>query len=226
MSAVDLAVLAALPAELAPLTERLGPPARQAAGVEVYEGRIGGLTVAAAVGGVGKVAAARAAGVLTHARPRHGLLVVGVCGGLSPNQSVGTLVHCTRAVQIDLVLPWNTDAEPDPGLRALWEQVAPGAAGPFLTADRAAITPWRRLARRARYGRGGAITDMETAAAAWVAQSAGVPWAALRAVSDTQGLGALRSFKRHFPVQAPRAATTVLELAAALEAATSERVPS
>lgn len=216
MSNADLAVLAALPAELAPLTDRFGPPVSSRAGTELFEGSVHGLRIRAAVGGVGKVAAARAAAVLIEPAPRLGLLVVGVCGGLAPNQSVGTLVHCSRAAQIDLKLPWDTDAVPDPGLLAAWRGVVEGPQGPFLTADRAAITPWRRLARRARYGQGGAVTDMETAAAAWVAQSAGVPWAALRAVSDTQGLGALRSFKRHFPQQAPRAAASVLDLAEVL----------
>lgn len=213
MPTVDLAVLAALPAELAPVLERLGGSARRIAGVEVHTGELGGARVRAAVGGVGKVAAARAAAVLIDPAPRFGLFVVGVCGGLSPNQRVGTLVHCSHAFQIDLFLPWPTDAEPDPGLAAAWQAVAPGPRVRYLTADRAAITPWRRLARRARYGRGAAIADMETAAAAWVARDAGVPWAALRAISDTQGLRSLRSFQRHFPHQAPRAAATLPTLA-------------
>lgn len=226
MPTVDLAVLAALPAELAPVLEALGGPVRRSAGIEVHEGVLGGGRVRAAVGGVGKVAAARAAAVLLDPAPRFGLVVVGVCGGLAANQRIGTLVHCGHAVQADLFLPWATDADPDPELLGAWEAVAPGPRVGFLTADRAAMTPWRRLARLARYGRGAAIADMETAAAAWVASSAGIPWAALRAVTDTQGLGFGRDFQRHFALQAPRAAATLPDLVQRLVAsAPTEAAP-
>jgi nucleoside phosphorylase len=56
---------------------------------------------------------------------------------------------------------------------------------------------------------------METAAAAVVAARAGVPWAALRAVSDGAGLLGGREFRKNFPIQAGRAAATVQALCAA-----------
>lgn len=215
MTSVDLTVLAALGQELAPLTALLRPAGR-VRGVEMWEGEIGGCHVRAAVGGVGKVAAARAAALLTDPAPRFGLVITGVCGGLSPSQKVGTLVHCAEASQIDLHLPFSTDVRPDPTLLAAWRRAVPGPTARFLTADRAAITPWRRLARRLRFGPGACVVDMETAAAGWVAQSLRVPWGALRSLSDTQGLRAMSGFRRHFHVQAPRAAATVPALLAEL----------
>ena len=81
-------------------------------------------------------------------------------------------------------------------------------AGWFLTADRPVLSLWRRL-RLARAFAGPAVADMETAAVAAVASAAGVPWAALRAVTDgATGLGAA-SFQLHYPRQAGRAADTV-----------------
>ena len=93
-----------------------------------------------------------------------------------------------------------------------------GPEGWFLTADRPVINPWRRL-RLARAFAGPCVADMETAAAAAVAARAGVPWAALRAVTDVPGwtgpVGS-GSFRKHFPTQAGRAADSVPDLLAAL----------
>ncbi|QDU84871.1 5'-methylthioadenosine/S-adenosylhomocysteine nucleosidase [Planctomycetes bacterium Pla163] len=220
MTSVDLTVLAALGQELAPLSAQLRSAGR-VRGMETFEGEISGCLVRAAVGGVGKVAAARAAALLIDPAPRFGLVVIGVCGGLSLRQKVGTLVHCAEARQIDLHLPWPTDVQPDPELLAAWRRAVPGPSARFLTADRAAITPWRRLARQVRFGPGACVVDMETAAAGWVAQSSGVPWGALRSLSDTQGLGAMGGFRRHFHAQAPRAAATIPTLLAELLGTTS-----
>jgi nucleoside phosphorylase len=70
------------------------------------------------------------------------------------------------------------------------------------------ITPWRRL-RLARAFAGPCAADMETAAVARVAHAAGVPWAALRAVTDGAGLTTGAEFARHYPTLGGRAADTV-----------------
>jgi nucleoside phosphorylase len=57
---------------------------------------------------------------------------------------------------------------------------------------------------------------METAAVAVVARAAGLPWAALRAVTDGASWLGPAAFRRHYPTQAGRAADT---LAALLERA-------
>ncbi|MEZ5977084.1 MAG: hypothetical protein R3F34_02565 [Planctomycetota bacterium] len=215
MKPVDLAVLCALSQELGPLADRLAVTVRRA-DLEILEGNVAGLEIRAVVGGVGKVAAARAASWLVEPSPRLGLVVVGVCGGLAANQPIGSLVHCSEAVQCDLHLPGRGRVAADADLGELWRRVAPAASARFLTADRAAMTPWRRFGRRLRHGPGDCVADMETAAAAWVAHRAGVPWAALRAVSDTQGWRRARSFAENFATQAPRAAATVVDLCGAL----------
>lgn len=214
-------MLCALPRELGGLADR---EVRRVAvaGQEVRELAIEGRTLLAAVSGVGKVAAARAATALLVAGARGGLLVVGTCGGLRRSLVPGTLVHCRTAFQADLAVREGRRLEADEGWLARWREVAPGPAGWFLTADRPVLTPWRRL-RLARAFAGPAVADMETAAAAWVASRAGVPWAALRAVTDGAGLAAAGSFARHYPVQAGRAADTVPGLLARLDPVPGER---
>lgn len=178
-------LVAALPIELGPF--RGGGTRETVAGVRLsVHGLASGHSVIAAVAGVGKVAGAHAAAVLA-ARGVRGLLVVGTCGGLEPSDEVGTLVHAARAVQWDLGVREGRDLAPDPGLAEAWARVAPGPERTFLTADRAALGQIQR-ARRARALRrsGGPtpVADMETAAVAAVAVRAGIPWAALRVVSD------------------------------------------
>ena len=56
------------------------------------------------------------------------------------------------------------------------------------------------------------VPKQYTAAVAAVADAAGVPWAALRAVTDRASGLALGAFLQHFPTQAGRAADTLEEL--------------
>jgi adenosylhomocysteine nucleosidase len=207
-------VLCALPEELGPLADL--PAERQLlAGVELRRLELAGSSTLAAVGGVGKARAAQAAAALIAAGAVRGLLVVGVAGALSQALAPGELVHCTRAVQADLAVRHDREFEPDAGLLAAWSALVPGSSGWFLTADRPVLSRWRRWRLRRAF-RGPCVADMETAAAAAVATSAGVPWAALRAVTDRATEGALLDFKKHFPAQAGRAASTVSALLAAL----------
>jgi adenosylhomocysteine nucleosidase len=213
-------LLVALPRELGPLAA--GARTLSAVrGFELLELAVrdaAGAPLLAAVAGVGKVRAARAATLLIEAGVERALLVVGVCGALRRRERVGDLVHCARAVQADLALRSEREREPDAQLAAAWREVAPGPSGWFLTADRPVLSPWRRL-RLARAYLGACVADMETAAAAWVAAEAGVPWAALRAVSDDVGFGPAHGFARNFPAQAGRAAATVPALLERLDAA-------
>ena len=180
-------------------------------GLEVHELEIDSERVLAAVAGVGKVQAARAATLLLAMLPgtaTRGMLVVGTCGGLTRGLTPGTLVHCGVAIQTDFARREGRSVESDPKLQAAWRRIAPGSVASFLTADRPVLSVWRRL-RLAKAFQGPCVADMETAAVAAVSSAAGVPWAALRAVTDkADNLGAL-AFKLHFPSQAGRAADTL-----------------
>jgi len=122
--------------------------------------------------------------------------------------ATGDVVHCKEAVQADSAVAEDRSYAADPGLLAAWRASAPGQVGWFLTADRPVLNPFRR-SRLAWAFRGVAVADMETAAVAAVAARAGVPWAAMRVVSDLAGFGAGRSFRRHFSHLAGQAADTL-----------------
>jgi len=216
-SARTFGLVCALREELGTLRERASR-AERALGLEVLELQLGEARLVLCVSGVGKVAAARAASALLGAGAREGLLVGGTCGGLKRGLVPGTLVHCTRAVQADLAVAQGREVESCAHLRRAWRRIAEGPEGWFLTSDRPVLSLWRRL-RLARAFAGPAVADMETAAVAAVASATGVPWAALRAVTDgATGLGAA-SFKLHYPRQAGRAADTVPVLLESLSGA-------
>ncbi len=187
-------------------------------GLEILEIGLGGESLLACVSGVGKVRAAQAAALLIEQGAARGLLVVGVCGGLRQSLVPGTLVHCTRAVQTDLAVRADREFESDPLLRQAWLAQVPAQQGWFLTADRPVLSLWRRL-RLSRAYLGPCVADMETAGAAAVAARAGVPWAALRAVTDRASAAAGAAFALHYPGQAGRCADTVPGLVARLAAA-------
>lgn len=199
-----LAVLCALPEELGSLRER-ALRSQHYQGLELLELEIYGWRALACAAGVGKVRAAQASALLFTAGATGGLFVVGTCGGLRNYLQPGSLVHCTRAVQVDLAVREGRDQAADPAWRQRWQAAAPGYEGWFLTADRPVLTPWRRL-RLAHAFSGPCVADMETAAAALVASRAGVPWAGLRAVTDLADPFRAGGFRKNFPLQAGRAA--------------------
>ncbi|MCK6446344.1 MAG: hypothetical protein L6Q99_08130 [Planctomycetes bacterium] len=216
-------LLCALPAELGTLGER-AVERRRVLGQEVLELEFGSARVLASVCGVGKVQATRTATVLFAAGATRGLFVVGTCGGLKQALVPGTLVHCTRAAQTDFVRLEGRETDADPELLAAWRDVAPGAAGWFLTADRPVLSLWRRL-RLARAFAGPCVADMETAAAAAAARAAGVPWAALRTVTDRSTEGGHFSFRANFASLAGRAAETIPALVERLSSAARPGLP-
>ena len=206
-------IVCALPLELGAWRERVRSGTRHL-GLEVLE-LDAPVPARAVVCGVGKVAAARAVAALCLAGDLRRLWIVGTCGSLRVDHAVGARVHCTRAVQADLGVREGRVTESDPAMRALWRSVAEGAEDEYLTADRAVLSPWRRWWTKRRHP-GGGVCDMETAAAAATAQAAGIPFAALRVVTDLAGWGGAASFRRQYETLGPRAADTLQPLFARL----------
>ncbi|MBL8858266.1 MAG: hypothetical protein JNL28_07185 [Planctomycetes bacterium] len=219
-SPATLGILCALQGELGALVERR-VAARTVLGVEILELELDTTRALAVVSGVGKVRAAHAAAALVAAGMDRALLVVGTCGALVRQLAPGDLVHATSALEFSSGTRHDREAIADAHLRAAWREVAPGPEARFFTVDVAVLSPWRRL-RLARSRPGPAAVEMETAAAACVAQSAGLPWAALRTVTDRAGFRAGKSFQKHFPAHGGRAADTLPALVRIL---TSGRQP-
>lgn len=203
-----IGLLSALPGELGSHLD--GDQGDVRSGIRILPRVVGGVPVLAAVSGVGKVAAAHAAGVLLGEGAR-GLLVVGTCGALARGLAPGDLFHCTTAFQVDLAVREGRQVVPDPAWLKAWQAVSPAAEGWFLTADRPVVTPWRRL-RLARAFRGPCVAEMETGAVGAVAAAAGVPWAALRVVTDLAGPGTRLRFRQNYPTMGGRPADTLVKL--------------
>jgi len=211
-----IGVLCALPAELGAWAGQ-GELVSSEGGMELRRLTVGEDLVLTCVGGVGKVAAARAAEALIRSGAVRALLIVGTCGSLDRSLAAGDLVHCSLAVQADLGVREGRESAPDSALMAAWEAAVPGPRAVYLTSDRAIFSPWRRfMALRGRSGP--CVAEMETAAAAACAAAWGVPWVALRAVTDSAGRGALEAFKKRYPVEAGRAADSVTGLLALIRA--------
>ncbi len=99
---VRIGILTALEAELAPLEGALAHPSRRRrAGLLVRRGRLEGLDVALAAGGIGKVNAAAAATILHTVVGCRALVLAGVAGGVHPDLEVGDLLIATRVVDGD-----------------------------------------------------------------------------------------------------------------------------
>lgn len=211
-----IGLMSALPGELGAWSG-LGEVVYRGGGFQVRRTVEEGDEVFTCVSGVGKVCAARAAEALIGAGARRGILVVGTCGALTGGVKAGALVHCGEAVQADLALNKGMKVRPDAHLLEAWESVVEGQRVGFLTADRPVMNPWRRWRARQLVS-GPSVADMETAAIGAAAEGWGVPWAALRAVTDHAGWGSHKAFQKRYPVQAGRAADTVRGLLAQIRA--------
>ncbi len=177
-----LAIVAALREEVRPLLRRLRTERRQRLhGACFTWGFLSGRPVIVAWTGEGcRCAAAGIEALLSGSRIR-GLLVLGMAGGLSPRLEPGGLVVATAVED-------KAGRAPSPEREPLkrWLSRHPGATRALLyTAERMLITArektelWRRLGEPAV-----ASVDLETAVYARAAGARGIPYLAVRAISD------------------------------------------
>ena len=175
--------------ELAVLRPRLAGatavtiPGGAGAAREVVMGRLGQHSVVLAATGDGaRNAQAGIAALLGALSPRLAqLLVLGISGGLSPDLREGDVVVATRVLD-------EGDGSAVLAPAATVEAVARASGArpaTVVTARHIAdgVGEKRRLAELA--GAATAVVDLESARYVATAQAAGLPWAVLRAVSDT-----------------------------------------
>ena len=183
---MTIAIVAAMPEELAPLRARLSGPVRtqptSLRALVVERGRLGGHDVALAATGDGARNAREGVAALLDSSGARALVVIGVSGALSPELATADLVVATRVVDAE-GRAHEADAE-----AATAAAHATGArAAVIMSARRIAdsVAEKRRLAQQA--GGGLAVVDLESASYVAAADGAGIPWIVLRAVSDTAG---------------------------------------
>lgn len=176
------AVVTALGEELAPLLARCRREGRLAVGRgRFYRLRLGTRPIVAGWTGDGARAAAEGLEALLARVPVGALLFAGVAGGLSGDLAAGELVIAHQVRDSEGAAP-----PPDPGWVERAVGAVPATAGVMLSARRIASTVEQKSELRRRLGGGEPATvDLETAAWARTAAAGGVPYLALRAVSDT-----------------------------------------
>ena len=158
---MTIAIVAAMPEELAPLRARLvGATRASHAGLAVERGRLAGRQVARAATGDGaRNARTGAAALLAAGSDVASLIVVGVSGALSPELATADLVVASRVID-----EAGQAREADAARGAATVEATGGRAGVVVSARRIADSAEekRRLAQQA--GAGPAVVDLESAA--------------------------------------------------------------
>jgi adenosylhomocysteine nucleosidase len=189
------AVVAALAGELTAVAARLEARSRRKlAGMRVLRGRLGGGEVVVAATGDGAAAAERGVEALLAAEPVDRVLVLGVCGGLSPLLSEGDLV-VAREVWFEQAGEIDEAPPPDRSWRkrALLRLARPGerptgsgiSTAGLVSVGRVLADPEakRAMARRLPAGEPFAA-DLETAVYARAAAARDLPYLAVRVILD------------------------------------------
>jgi adenosylhomocysteine nucleosidase len=177
-----IAILAALRRELAALETNMTISRQFREGsLQASVGRLEGVEVILACTGDGPDNAASGVQALLDRYPVGSVIVVGIAGGLSPSLSPGGLLVAHDVVE---------DGQSVPAPDARWLQRARRDTGAtpatFVSTRNILCTPRDKAEVYSSLPGGGvAAVDLETATIARAASRRGLPYAALRAVSDT-----------------------------------------
>lgn len=173
-----VAIVTAIPEELAALLSRARDVRRDAGGFSV--GRLGAVAVVLAATGDGAVRAGRGAAALLEAHRPRALVGMGVAGALSDDLSVFDILAASRVRDASAESP-----APDAAMLARALAIPGAREATFVTAAGPVVSRVAKAALAASAAPGHTSTvDMESAAWARAAADRGVPYAILRAVSD------------------------------------------
>ena len=199
---MTLAIVSAMQEELAAVLVLMPDEQKQAAARrKFWVGHLHGHEVVAVVSGIGKVAAATTATVLIERFGVRRIVFTGVAGGLAPGVNVGDVVVAGSFVQHDLdaspIFPryevplyglsrFPTDAHLSAQLMAAARTALPGVPlhrGLVASGDRFVSTTAESRALQLALPDALAV-EMEGAAFAQVCHDYGIPFAAVRTISD------------------------------------------
>src|SRR5688572_4106812 len=199
---MTLAIVSAMREELSAVLALMPDEQRQVVGGrEFWVGHLHGQEVVAVLSRIGKVAAATTATVLIERFGVQRIVFTGVAGGLGPGVKVGDVVVADSFLQHDLdaspIFPkyevplyglsrFGTDAQLSGRLADAVRQALPGVAlhrGLVLSGDRFVATTGESRALQSALPEALAV-EMEGAAFAQVCHDYGVPFAAVRTISD------------------------------------------
>lgn len=234
---MTLAIVSAMHEELAAVLALMPDEQKQAVGGrEFWRGHLHGQEVVAVLSRIGKVAAATTATALIERFGVDRIVFTGVAGGLAPGVKVGDIVVADSFMQHDLdaspIFPkyevplyclsrFATDSELSDRLAAAARMALPGATlhrGLVVSGDRFVSTTAESRALQSALPDALAV-EMEGAAFAQVCHDYGVPFAAVRTISDRADDAAHVDFTRFIQEVASRHSAAIV--AALLGGATS-----
>jgi len=223
------AIVSAMHEELAAVLALMPDESRQrAAGRDFWVGHLHGREVVAVLSRIGKVAAATTATVLLERFGVGEIVFTGVAGGLAPGVQVGHVVVADAFLQHDLdaspIFPrhevplygtsrFATDGALTERLAAAAARALPGVPlhrGLVISGDRFVSTSPESLALRQALPDALAV-EMEGAAIAQVCHDFGVPFAAVRTISDRADDEAHGDFTRFVREVASRHSAAVVQ---------------
>jgi len=235
------AIVSAMHEELAAVLALMPDEQRQlAAGREFWVGHLHGQPVVAVLSRIGKVAAATTATVLIERFGVSRIVFTGVAGGLAPGVNVGDVVVADSFVQHDLdaspIFPkyevplygvdrFAADAALSEQLSRAAQRALPGVRlhrGLVASGDRFVSTTVESLALQAALPQALAV-EMEGAAIAQVCHDYGVPFAAVRTISDRADDAAHVDFTRFIREVASRHSAAIVEALLAGPATSTSR---
>lgn len=223
------AIVAAMREELHSFLALLPDEHRQVAGGrDFWVGHLHGQEIVTVLSRVGKVAAATTAAVLIERFRVERIVFTGVAGGLAPGAQVGDVVLAEAFLQHDLdaspVFPryevplygldrFATDAQLTAQVEAAVRRALPGARvhrGLVVSGDRFVSSAAESRALQAALPEALAV-EMEGAAFAQVCHDYGVPFAAVRTVSDRADDAAHGDFLRFIEDVASRHSAAIVQ---------------
>ncbi|MNC33480.1 5'-methylthioadenosine/S-adenosylhomocysteine nucleosidase [compost metagenome] len=232
---MSIAIIGAMEEEVAPILSKLKDfRSLKAGGGRLYAGVLDGQEVVLLQSGIGKVNAAVATALLLERFHCELIINTGAAGGLAAGLSVGDVVIAEELVYSDVdatafsyaygQVPQMPQRYPvAAGLLAQAQKLVRSGGrqeqivtGLITTADSFISDPQRAVSIISRFPEAKA-TDMEGTAIAQTAYQFGVPFLAVRAISDIAGSEAAGLFKAHLEMAARNSADVVLEILARYE---------
>ena len=146
-----------------------------------FSGKVGPIRLQVALSGAGPERAREAAGKLARYGEPRLLMSAGFAGALFDELSVGEMVFGSKA---ESGKPDKPGLAGDQSLLERYGDGLPGVSGPILSLDRVIVSGEEKR-KASEQHRDCIAVDMETYALAEAAHEKGLPWCALRVISDS-----------------------------------------
>jgi len=224
---MKIAIMGAMPEEVAPILEKLGSyKTVEYAGNRYYEANYKGVDLVIAYSKIGKVFSTLTATTMIEHFGATKLLFSGVAGAISPDLKVGDLIVATKLSQHDLDItafghPFGyvpegaVFVETDKEMIKMSKEVAASMGkvvkeGVIATGDQFVANEERKNWIGSTFGAD--ALEMEGGSVAVVCSALGIPFFILRAISDAADMDASFSFDEFLETSAKESAEFVMKM--------------